>query len=560
MRLRLRAAAALLAAVAGTAAIAPSASAQTQFIASASGAFLAGQAAAARLDLEAAAWYYAYVLQRDPSNTQLAATVFSLWLEVGNIAAAAPIAATLVGIDPGFETGRLVLASQAIRSGQYQAARDQLDAVTPSDRLGTITLGLLRAWLHQAVGETDEALALLDGMSEEYPEFGLYHSALIADLAGRTDVAMFFAEEAASRARSIGSALLHASLLSRNGDAATAERELMEVLEIIPGQSQVEAALATLRAGEPLASPVADIRAGTATVFFDLATAIMTQDGGERSVPYLQLSLRLWPEGPSTALALGELLQDLGRHEQAIDTFSLIAPDSPFVNAAILGAATSDAALRRLDEAIRRLEPLAAADPANVRIALTIGSLYLGSERFEDAVAALTPPIEAMDGPDANSWRLYYLRGTALDRVGRWEDAEDDFRIALLLSPDQPDVLNHLGYSMVIYGGDIEEALGYIQRAVEARPQAGYIIDSLGWAYFHLGRYEEAVVELERAVELEPDHPEVAEHLGDAYWRVGRQYEAVFQWRHALEFDPPEDAVERLQEKIANGLPDAGAD
>lgn len=560
MRLRLKAAAALLAAVAGTAAIAPSASAQTQFMSSATGAFLAGQAAASRLDLEAAAWYYGYVLQRDPSNTQLAATVFSLWLDVGNIAAAAPIAATLVGIDPGFEMGRLVLASQAIRSGQYQAARDQLDAISPADDLGTVTLGLLRAWLHQALGETDEALALLDGMTGEYPEFGYFHSALIADLAGRTDVALFFAEQAVARARTIGSTLLHASLLSRTGDTVSAEQELLDVLEIVPGQLQVAGALATLRAGDPLASPAADIRAGTATAFFDLATAIMMQDGGQRSVPYLQLSLRLWPEGPATALALGELLQELGRHEQAIDTFSLIAPGSPFAIDAILGAAASDAALRRLDEAIRRLEPIVGADPANVRIALTIGSLYLSTQRFEEAVAALAPPIEAMDGPDGNSWRLYYIRGSALDRLGRWEEAEDDLRIALILSPDQPEVLNHLGYSMVIYGGDIDEALGYIQRAVAARPDAGYIIDSLGWAYFHLGRYEEAVAELERAVELEPNHPEVAEHLGDAYWRVGRQFEAVFQWRHALEFDPPEDAVERLQEKITNGLPDAGAD
>ncbi|MCW5719195.1 MAG: tetratricopeptide repeat protein [Bauldia sp.] len=560
MRLRLKAAAALLAAVAGAAALAPSASAQTQFMSSPTGAFLAGQAAASRLDLEAAAWFYGFVLQRDPSNTQLAATVFSLWLEVGNIAAAAPIAATLVGIDPGFEMGRLVLSSQAIRSGQYQAALDQIDAITPVDALGAITVSLLRAWLHQAVGETDEALALLDGMTDDYAEFAYFHSALIADLAGRTDVALFFAETAVERGRSIGSTLLHASLLSRTGDAASAEQVLIEVLEIIPGQPQVVAALEALRAGETLPPPVTDIRTGTATLFFDLATAVMLQDRGQRSVPYLQLSLRLWPDGPATAAALGELLQELGRYEQAIDTFSLVAPGSPFAAAAILGAATSDAALGRIDEAIRRLEPVAAAEPDDVRVALTLASLYRGAERFRDAVDAISPAIAAMDGPDENSWRLYFIRASSLERLGDWEAAEDDFRIALLLSPNQPDVLNYLGYSMVIYGGDIDEALGYIQRAVEARPQAGYIIDSLGWAYFHLGRYEDAVVELERAVELEPDHPEVAEHLGDAYWRAGREYEAVFQWRHALEFDPPEDAVDRLQEKIANGLPDAGAD
>ncbi|MGV8840714.1 MAG: tetratricopeptide repeat protein [Bauldia sp.] len=555
MRLRFKAATALLAAVAGAAAMAPSASAQTQFVSSPTGAFLAGQAATNRLDLEAAAWFYGFVLQRDPANTQLASVVFTMWLEVGNIAAAAPVAATLVGVDPGFAMGRLVLASQAIRSGQYQAALDQLDAITPEDALGEITVGLLRAWLHQAEGDTDEALALLDGMAGQYPEFAFYQSALIADVAGRTDVALFFAEQAMANARSIGGTLLLASLLSRTGDVAGAERELDGLLDAVPGQPQVVEALATLAAGETIPPQVTDVRSGAATAFFNLATAIMQQDGGQTSVPYLQLSLRLWPDAPSTAEALAEFLQDLGRHEQAIDTFALVSPESPFRTDAILGAATSDAALGRFDEAIARLEPVVAADPLNIRAILTLASLYNSIERFAMAVSVLSPAILAMDGPNEDSWRLYFLRGVAHERVGDWQRGEEDLRIALLLEPGEPDVLNHLGYSMIIYGGDAEEALGFIEDAVAARPQAGYIIDSLGWAFYSLGRYEDAVVELERAVELEPNHPEVAEHLGDAYWHVGRRYEAVYQWRHALEFGAPESARSRLQEKIANGLP-----
>ncbi|MCC6735868.1 MAG: tetratricopeptide repeat protein [Bauldia sp.] len=554
MRLRLKAAAALLAA-AGAVTLAPSASAQTQFTSSPTGAFLAGQAAASRLDLDAAAWFYGFVLQRDPANTQLAATVFSLWLEVGNIAAASPIAATLVGVDPGFAMGRLVLASQAIRSGQYQSALDQLAAITPGDTLTSITVGLLQAWLHQAAGETDDALALLDGMSGDFPEFAYYQSALVADVAGRTDVALFFAEQAMDRAPSIGGALLYASLLSRTGDAAGAQRTLEDLLAAVPDQPQVVAALAALAAGGTIPATVTDVRSGTATVFFSLATAIMQQDGGQTSIPYFQLSLRLWPDAPSTAAALGELLQDLGRQEQAIDTFALVAADSPFATDAILGAARSDAALGRFDEAIARLEPLVEADPLDIQAVLTLASLYNTVNRFASAVTVLATPINFMDGPTEDSWRLYFLRGVAHERVGDWQRGEEDLRIALLLEPGEPDVLNHLGYSMIIYGGDAEEALGFIEEAVAARPQAGYIIDSLGWAFYSLGRYEEAVVELERAVELEPSHWEVAEHLGDAYWHVGRRTEAVFQWRHAVDFGAPDSATSRLQEKIANGLP-----
>lgn len=166
-------------------------------------------------------------------------------------------------------------------------------------------------------------------MAEEFPEFAYYQSALVADVAGRTDVALFFAEQAMDRAPSISGALLYASLLSRTGDAAGAQRTLEDLLAAVPDQPQVVAALAALAAGGTIPATVTDVRSGTATVFFSLATAIMQQDGGQTSIPYFQLSLRLWPDAPSTAAALGELLQDLGRQEQAIDTFALVRPIRP---------------------------------------------------------------------------------------------------------------------------------------------------------------------------------------------------------------------------------------
>jgi tetratricopeptide (TPR) repeat protein len=127
---------------------------------------------------------------------------------------------------------------------------------------------------------------------------------------------------------------------------------------------------------------------------------------------------------------------------------------------------------------------------------------------------------------------------------------------ALDLLPDQPNVLNYLGYSWIDQGVNLDDGMKMIKRAVEQRPDDGYIVDSLGWAYFRIGNYDDAMKNLERAVELRPEDPTINDHLGDAYWRVGRKLEAKFQWAHARDLKPEPDDLPKIEEKIANGLPD----
>ena len=99
-----------------------------------------------------------------------------------------------------------------------------------------------------------------------------------------------------------------------------------------------------------------------------------------------------------------------------------------------------------------------------------------------------------------------------------------------------------------------DEAIGYIRKAVDARPEDGYIVDSLGWAYYLRGEFPAAVAELERAVELRPVDPVINDHLGDALWRVGRRLEAEFQWRRALSLEPEEKEEARIRRKLNVGL------
>jgi Flp pilus assembly protein TadD len=164
--------------------------------------------------------------------------------------------------------------------------------------------------------------------------------------------------------------------------------------------------------------------------------------------------------------------------------------------------------------------------------------------------------MATIETPQKSDWLFYYFRGICLERARQWGKAEADLQKALELFPEQPQVLNYLGYSWIDQGVKLDEAMTMIKRAVEQRPDDGYIVDSLGWAYYRLGNYEDAVKQLERAVELKPEDPTVNDHLGDVYWRIGRTQEARFQWSHARDLKPEPDELPKIEEKLKVGLAD----
>ncbi len=528
------------------------------------GSYLAGRSADVARDMKAAATYFGAALARDPDNPILLERVIVLRVANGEIDAAAELADRLVTIDRLNPLARLLRSTVAFKGGEFDKARREIEETAPAP-LALLTGGLLTAWSKQAAGDVDGALKTIEELSGPswYGIFQDYHEALIADLAGRKDEAV---ERITAAFNADGSALrvveAYGIILARAGKRQDAIIGLRAFMAEQPNNPVVGALLEQLEAGVTPPPVAATAIEGAAEVLYGLGAAIGTDQGTELPAAYLHLSRYLKPGADLTLMALGDLLFGAERCEDALQVYDQIPKGSTLRRNADIQSGLCLDVLDRTDEAAARLGALIAADPEDLDAIAALGNIYRARERFAEAAEVYSKGIAIIDEPTIAHWRIYYFRGVANERSKNWAQAEQDLKKALELSPDQPQVLNYLGYSWVDMGVNLDEGLEMIRKAVEQRPNDGYIVDSLGWAYYRLGRYDEAVEQLERAAELRPEDPVINDHLGDAYWQVGRKREATFQWNHARDLDPEPSDLAKIVQKLENGLAadDSGRD
>jgi tetratricopeptide (TPR) repeat protein len=284
---------------------------------------------------------------------------------------------------------------------------------------------------------------------------------------------------------------------------------------------------------------------------------LIRRGGEDLALVYLQLALYLAPSHPMALLSLADLYESVKKPQMAIKVYERVPASSPLKRNAQIQLATDLDSADRSDEAIKILKSVIAEEPKDLEAIMALGNIERGRKKFADCVGTYSQGVDALtQGNDKANSVWYYYRGICEERSKQWSKAEADMRKALDMQPDQPHVLNYLGYSWIDQGVNLDEGMKMIKRAVEQRPDDGYIVDSLGWAYYRLGNYEEAVKNLERAIDLKPEDPTINDHLGDAYWRVGRTLEAKFQWSHARDLKPEPDDLPKILSKIENGLPD----
>jgi len=514
--------------------------------------FLIGRIANARDDYGAASDRYFAALTRSPGDEALVQGALAATLAAGDETRARR-AAAMASSDHAPALARLVRGGDALRASDWRRAERELEAVEGSAVEEMLARTML-VWARVGQRRTDEAFADLAPLTEIRPYGGLfaYQQAMALDVAGRRAPALS-AYDAAARGEMFlpPAAERHADALVRAGRRDDARAMIAEI-NAGRGNAALEVLDARIAAGAEVgAAALTPARAAAIGLYGFGAILLQQEYNADGGLIALSLALMLDPGLDAARLLFAEGHAQAGRGVIAVEALARIGARSPYAESARITQARVLLQGGRSDAALELARANAQTGAPRTRRALA--DLYATLDRYSDA----EPIYSALLDQDSENWRLHFARGVTRDELGRWSEAEADLREALALSPDQPEVLNYLGYSWVDRGENLQEGLAMIRRAVEQRPTSGAIIDSLGWAYYRLGDYRQALLYLERAVELEPASAVLNDHLGDVYWRMGRRTEARFQWRRALSQAPDNPAA--IEAKLQDGLPGAPA-
>ncbi len=516
------------------------------------GAYLSGRFAAGEHDVDDAAKYYGVSLERDPSDPTLLALSFFYTTSAGDIDQAGKLARRMIVATPDDRASRLVLAVAAMKQQDYKEARAEIGK-SAKGPFTSLTVSLVDAWA--AAGQGD-ATAAADDIKSLRGQPGMdamaaFHQALLLEYLGQT-AAADTAYTDALKAEGPSPRVLNAygRFLERNGRAADASA-LYAKLATTPALSPiVNAGLARIAKGEKPAPLVERPQDGVAEALFGIAASLTEDSSTDVSILYLQLALYLRPDLDLANILLGDRMETLQKYDDAIGAYREVSPASPYHRLAAIQIATDEARTDKTDDAIRDLKDLTAADPKDIEAWTALGDAYRSANRFPDAAQAYDQAVNALGTLEKKDWPLFYARAISEDRSHNWSAAEADLQQALKLSPDEPQTLNYLGYSWVDQGRNIPQALTMLEKARSLKPYDGYIVDSVGWAYYRLGRYAEAAKTLEDAILLVPGDPTINDHYGDALWKAGRKLDARFQWNHALAFGPEADQKSKIEKKL----------
>ncbi|HUZ91497.1 MAG TPA: tetratricopeptide repeat protein [Methylocella sp.] len=522
-----------------------------------SGNYLAALVAGAEHDTVAAATFFREALRFDPRNPNLIERAFVAAVSNGNMQDAFGLANRLIVHDPNNSLARLALGVKEIKAKHFAAARAYF-AKSGTGEQRDITATLLTAWTYAGSGDPNRALAFVDKLrGENFAVFRDYHAALIADAAHDPKEALKRMKAAYAADKSTLRLVdAYARFMDRHGDRDAAITAYEAFDQILPNHPVVTAALANIRAGKPLEPLVKDAQEGAAEVLYGLGAAGGQQGDELAAMIYLRLALYLTPNNSLAIITLGDLCERIKQNEEAIDVYGMVPENDPLRTTADIQTGQLLEALDRHDEAAKYLKKIVDENPKNQDALSALGNLQRAHKQYAEAIDTYTRALAGKSKPEKSDWSIYYFRGISYEREKRWPEAEADLLQALALYPDQPLVLNYLGYSWVDQNMNLDEAFDMLRRAVELRPTDGYVVDSLGWADYKLGRNDEAVKQLERAIDLKPSDPVINDHLGDAYWRAGRKLEAHFQWNHARDLDPEPDEKVKILQKIEHGLDD----
>jgi len=523
------------------------------------GAYLAGRHAQYVRDPGSAIDYYRTALKTFTGNKDIMRRVAVLLITEGRIDEALAFTQGLTDAKgEASNLAKLLAALEDLRGGRLAEA-DAVLAALPKTGLNLFTRPLIRAWVLTGLKRYDDAVAEIDAKGGNKAFVALFgvHSALINVLKGDAEKAdvQFKATIARRRNPNLRLTQLYGNFLERAGRTEDARALYDTYMKARPSSTMLGAAFKRLDAGKKPDAIVAGAEDGAAEALFSLAGSVRQQNA-RRALILVRLAVRMKPDFTLARLLIAETLESQQRNEDAIKVYRQIAKDPAYSWTARLRIADNFDTLDKAEDAVQVLRAMARADKNRHDALVRLGDILRRRKRYREASRAYADAKARIPLLQRRHWSLLYTAGIANERIKNWKVAEANFLKALELSPDQPLVLNYLGYSWVANGKNLDRARKMIETAVAKRPRDGYIVDSLGWVLYRLGDIDGAVKHLERAVVLRPEDPTINDHLGDVYWKVGRRTEARFQWERALALEPENDQIRKIKTKLRDGLKD----
>jgi len=520
------------------------------------GGYLAGRHALSTKDFDAASTYLSRAIEDDLENPELLNGLISVQVSLGDIGAAKISSDNLDSLGVQTQLSNMVKIAIQLRNRDFDNAKQQIEneqGINPL--LDKIVIG----WAFADEGNFENAETIFDeiGKQSSLAQFSQMQKASMLAAYGRYESALNTIEnlEKNSNRISIDARALKVQLLLQLDN----KEEATEYFSKIFGDG-VNSDAANLRMqveDHPNAYSIEEslsLEAGIAYAFYAIADILKDDADPNTALLYVRLAQYLNENSQKAILLAADLLEQMGQYDLAVEEYAKISPSSSYFLSSELGRV---GALRDGGKTEAALEVLYYLSREFSDIGIvhnSLGDFLRREERYSEAKIAYDRAVDIYRENNNVSWVVLYARGITHERLQEWDKAESDFRNALTINPDQANVLNYLGYSLIDRGEKLDEAMTMIEKAVSLQPESGYIVDSLAWGLFKLGQYETAIPHMEKAAELMPVDPIVTDHLGDLYWAVGRQLEAKFQWRRALSFDPELKDATRIREKLRIGL------
>lgn len=512
------------------------------------GSYLASQFARSEGDLSQAINYLKRAHKQTPANAEIVEQLQALLLLNGNVEEAIRLAESSPKTSRGNSLSTMLLALKHFKKEDFTQAHAVLGEVNAANS-GQLWIPLFSAWIdikRQAFAEPLKIDALKVDVTRS-AALVYYHMALINARAGFIDVAAGNFKDMVANMKSPPPRVL--GMLVKFYEANQKPQALKPIVDAIGGDRQ-EIMVSSDDVGS-IFRPVD----GLAEVLFTMGNVALAGGATHDAVIYLHLAHYLKPEFPMLLINLGDIYAELKQYEKSNALYGQIKNKTPLSIRAHLRIAANLDQMGKLQEAMQYLDRMDKANGGRYEYLVAKADLLRARRRFAEAIETYTEALKRLPSVREEHWPLLFSRGVSYERQGNWIASTADLEKALVLRPNQPDVLNYLGYSLLTRGERVEEARQMIEKAVKERPNDPQIVDSMGWALYLTQQYSDALPYLERALELLPSDPTINDHLGDVYWKLGRKTEARYQWERSLTYSPEENEVEVIRRKIESGLP-----